>query len=267
MVLSRRQFLLRSAAASGAAAASAALPGCAPGLEPAPFVDVAAPVNGTLTIPFTAAPQLLDGRGAAVIARAPGVAPVLVVRAPGGTLAATAATCTHLGCPLGLEGGEIVCPCHLSRFGLDGTVLHPPARASLAVYAADFSADGTAVLVNLLAGDPGFPALVDGQVRLPFSQFPALAAPGGSVVGKPAGAREPILVMALAGGGHAALDALCTHLGCRVGFNPNAQDVECPCHGSRFSPGGAVENSPATRPLRSLAAVADADGVTVTIPA
>ncbi|HET9554565.1 MAG TPA: Rieske 2Fe-2S domain-containing protein [Anaeromyxobacteraceae bacterium] len=266
MALSRRQFLLRSAAASGAAAAGAALPGCAPGFEPAPFVDVAAPVNGTLTVPFAAAPQL-RGDGAAVIARAPGIDPVLVVRAPGGTLAATAATCTHLGCPVGLDGGEIVCPCHLSRFGLDGTVLHPPARANLAVYAADFSADGTAVLVNLLAGDPGFPALVNGQVLLTFAQFPALASPGGSVTGKPAGAREPILVMALAGGGYAAVEALCTHLGCRVGFNPNVQDVECPCHGSRFATGGAVVNGPATRPLRALAAVAGTDGVTVTIPA
>jgi Rieske Fe-S protein len=266
MTMTRRELLLRAAAVSGASVAGAALPGCAPSFEPAPYLDVGPAVDGKLTVPLAALPALAqDGRGA--IVRSPGEPPILLVRALGGTWAATAATCTHLGCPLGVDGGEIVCPCHLSRFGLDGTVINPPARAPLAVYAAEFAPGNQAVLIDLLAGDPGFPSLVDGQVRLTFAQFPALAAPGGFATGKPAGAREPILVMALASGAYAAVDALCTHLACRVGFNANAGDVECPCHGSRFSTGGAVLLGPASRPLRALPAAADADGVTVTIPA
>jgi Rieske Fe-S protein len=271
MPLSRRQFLLRSAAASGAAAA-AALPiaGCAPDVGPAPSVEVPAPVDGVLTVTFAAAPQL-QVDGGAVILRAPGVPGVLVARVAGagGAFAATDATCTHLGCPLGVDGEGIVCPCHASRFGLDGAVLRPPAVAPLATYPADLAPGGQGVTVLLAAGDPGFPAVVGGQVTFPFADFPALATPGGSVVGKPAGALQPIAVMALPGGAYAATDALCTHLGCRVRFNgnPAALRLECPCHGSLFAPDGAVLVGPATRPLRALTAAADASGVTVTFPA
>ena len=266
MPLSRRQFLLRSAAASGAAAA-ATLPiaGCAPDLGPAPAVDVAAPVDDTLTIAFAAAPQLRQA-GGAVIARAPGVEPILVVAAEGGTFAAMSATCTHLGCPLGVDAEGPVCPCHASRFGLDGAVLRAPATAPLATFPTAFAPGGQGILVNLAAGDPGFPAVVDGQAVFLFADFPELASPGGWVVGKPAGARQPIVVAALAGGGYAATDALCTHLGCPVGFNATAQRLDCPCHGSRFSTDGAVLVGPAVRPLRALGAAADASGVTVTFP-
>lgn len=268
MPLSRRQFLLRSAAASGAAAA-AALPvaGCAPGIGPAPSIDVAAPVGNQLTVTFAAAPTLGQDGGAAIL-RAPGVAPILVIRiaGAGGAFAATDATCTHLGCPLAVDDQGIICPCHASRFGLDGEVLHPPAKAPLATYPADFAPGGQGVVVDLAAGDPGFPAVVDGQALFLFADFPALAAQGGSVVGKPAGARQPILVMALAGGAYRAVDALCTHLGCRVGFNPNAQRIDCPCHGSSFATDGTVVTGPAARPLTTLVATAGADGVTVTFP-
>jgi len=54
-----------------------------------------------------------------------------------------------------------------------------------------------------------------------------------------------------------ALDLACTHLGCTVTATPGG--FACPCHGSRFSPTGAVLAGPASRSLRPLHVVA-ADG-------
>jgi nitrite reductase/ring-hydroxylating ferredoxin subunit len=56
---------------------------------------------------------------------------VVLVRA-GGELRAFSSRCPHLGCRLaGTSGGELVCPCHGSRFGLDGKRHAGPAAADL----------------------------------------------------------------------------------------------------------------------------------------
>ncbi len=49
-----------------------------------------------------------------------------------------------------------------------------------------------------------------------------------------------------------ACSAVCTHLGCDVGWNEAEQTWDCPCHGSRFSPDGAVLNGPAVGDLRRI---------------
>jgi Rieske Fe-S protein len=46
-----------------------------------------------------------------------------------------------------------------------------------------------------------------------------------------------------------ALSAVCTHLGCLVGWNNAEQSWDCPCHGSRYAPDGAVINGPAVKAL------------------
>jgi Rieske Fe-S protein len=41
----------------------------------------------------------------------------------------------------------------------------------------------------------------------------------------------------------------CTHLWCRVGWNPAERSWDCPCHGSRFAPDGTVIEGPAVTDL------------------
>ncbi len=47
-----------------------------------------------------------------------------------------------------------------------------------------------------------------------------------------------------------AVEPVCPHLGCKVGWNPTEKSWDCPCHGSRFSYDGTLLTGPAVSGLR-----------------
>ena len=57
---------------------------------------------------------------------------VVVTQPTAGVFKGFSSTCTHAGCALNkIADGTIDCPCHGSKFNLDGTVAHGPAKTPL----------------------------------------------------------------------------------------------------------------------------------------
>jgi thiosulfate dehydrogenase [quinone] large subunit len=73
-------------------------------------------------------------QGQAAVYRDPSThQPDIVIRGSDGSLAAFSAVCTHAGCTVGYEGGEIVCPCHGGVYSAaTGQVISGPPPAPLA---------------------------------------------------------------------------------------------------------------------------------------
>ena len=46
------------------------------------------------------------------------------------------------------------------------------------------------------------------------------------------------------GGDLRALSAICTHMGCIVGWNERTRQFDCPCHGANFDIEGVIQPTP-----------------------
>ncbi|MGC1308220.1 MAG: ubiquinol-cytochrome c reductase iron-sulfur subunit [Phormidesmis sp.] len=69
--------------------------------------------------------------------------PVIVIRDPANTenVIAVNSTCTHQGCTVAWKDSEFACPCHGSKFEVDGSVIEGPAAEPLGTYEAKVEGD------------------------------------------------------------------------------------------------------------------------------
>jgi Rieske Fe-S protein len=279
--LNRRQLVRRAALLASAPALARLAPGCARRLstEREIAVSCTADAKQRLLLSPGVAPEL--GRaGGAVLVRVQGGSQerFLLVANTGTGFVAVDGLCTHQSCEVTWvqEDRQVECPCHLSRFASDGTVLHPPAGAPLTAYPASLDASGN-VVVELAPGDGVFPAVQNGQLVVTLANHPALQSPGGAVLGHAEGHLGPIVLARMNDGGLVAFDGLCTHLGCTV--HPARPGIlHCPCHGSTFSispdlsdpqhprpaPGWAIVG-PAGPALATFQTALSLDGKTLTV--
>jgi nitrite reductase/ring-hydroxylating ferredoxin subunit len=73
-------------------------------------------------------------------------------------------------------------------------------------------------------------------------------------------AEEKIFVFRNREMGFAIASAVCTHLGCTVGYFQTDGRFHCPCHGSIFAADGKVVHGPAPRPLEWFEVTLARDG-------
>ncbi|HWF73755.1 MAG TPA: TQO small subunit DoxD [Solirubrobacteraceae bacterium] len=102
-----------------------------------PPAGIAAPTTSAQSLPAGAvklgpASRLPAGQGATYPDPTTGN-PDIVIRQANGTLVAHSAVCTHAGCTVGYQGGQIMCPCHGAVYDAQtGAVISGPAPAPLA---------------------------------------------------------------------------------------------------------------------------------------
>jgi cytochrome b6-f complex iron-sulfur subunit len=60
---------------------------------------------------------------------------------------------------------------------------------------------------------------------------------------------RPALLVHLPNGEYQSMSAVCTHLGCTVQYQPESQQIWCPCHNGRYDLKGRNIQGPPPRPL------------------
>ncbi len=99
---------------------------------PASTRTAAAPKPPANSVKLGASSRLGSGQAATYPDPGDG-SPDIVIRQSGGELTAFSAVCTHAGCSVGYEGGQIVCPCHGATYNAQtGAVEGGPAPQGLA---------------------------------------------------------------------------------------------------------------------------------------
>ncbi|MFT7578679.1 MAG: Rieske Fe-S protein [Myxococcota bacterium] len=142
----RRDFLKTSASTLGVVAVAGTSGGCA--LFHKQDEDLEIPKAARqFTIDLEKFPQLKEAGGLVRVEAKDGDARMMVLRRPDKSLVALSMECTHVGCDLDFVKAkrQFECPCHGSRFDLNGTVLEGPAEDPLPRYTVEETATGIQV--------------------------------------------------------------------------------------------------------------------------
>ena len=144
-VLSRRQFCASACQVASCAALATFVTGCgdsqtSPSTPASALPTVAGRFSNPVVQINAAGTALANIGGAALVESTAGV--FLLARTSATGFTAVEAVCTHEGCTINGEAGDIyVCPCHGSRYDRDGRVVNGPAKASLRQYPTTFADD------------------------------------------------------------------------------------------------------------------------------
>lgn len=131
--LDRRQVLKRAGVVTAGVAAAGVLAACGrAGSPPAEVTPSARTGGGSSTGGSGALAKVADvPEGGALSVKDAEGNQLLLTQPTAGTVVALSAVCTHQGCTVTSDGGELVCPCHGSVFDLSGANVSGPASTPL----------------------------------------------------------------------------------------------------------------------------------------
>jgi nitrite reductase/ring-hydroxylating ferredoxin subunit len=107
---------------------------------------------------------------------------------------------------------------------------------------------------------------LSGWIVVSISDHPQLDMPGGAAQITRTSELLDVHLIHAARGVYVAAWRICTHGACYLDWQPEREQLACPCHGSTFALDGAPTRGPATAPLRILRAVREADTIYIEPP-
>lgn len=136
MTDTRRKFLRRvGALVAGGVAAGAFLEGCASG---GPTLYRYASTGNIIDLFLNWYPELYKTGGAVELQLTGTESSIIVVRTAIDRFTAVSPVCQHQGCKVAFKENLFKCPCHGSRYGLDGALIAGPAEKPLVSYRTEF---------------------------------------------------------------------------------------------------------------------------------